>query len=249
MFTDDAKRFLQRFRWRFSTVHQDELKALESISLKSHVFENPVAKLYRENKYRIPLNAHINYNLISFLEGHGKKGGSVVISILQTYCEVVETSRGPVDQYSFEAIVNRARGFGAEESVDLQEGIPGGFTGVSNRDLANNDIPLKLGPLQTETDLVDDVRAELLEADAKNPPAAGQQSLTEAFERKIKREESADAIPRNEIPLPPSKSFNVVMEVQKMKENRDRFKIESRTGGIGPAVSVCMFTFHNTFDT
>lgn len=38
------------------------------------------------------------------------------------------------------------------------------------------------------------------------------------------------------------------MEVQKIKENRDRFKIEGRTGGVGPGVSVTMFTFHNTFD-
>lgn len=249
MFTDDAKKFLLKFRWRFSAVHQDELKALETISLKSHVLENPVAKLYRENKYRIPLNAHVNYNLISFLEGNANKGGTVILNILQTYCQVAETSRGPVDQYSFEAIVNRARGLGLEESVDIQEGIPGGFTGVSHHDLANMDTPVKLGPLQMETDLADDVRTELQDEDAKSPPAPGQDTLTEAFEQKIKREESADVIPRNEIPLPASKARDVIMEVQKMKENRDRFKIEGRTGGIGPAISVCMFTFHNTFDT
>ncbi|KFY85426.1 hypothetical protein V500_08427 [Pseudogymnoascus sp. VKM F-4518 (FW-2643)] len=249
MFTEDAKKFLQQFRQRFEKNHADELRIFETISLKSHVFENPVAKLYRENKYRIPLNAHVNFNLISFLEGQGKKGGSIVLNILQTYCQVVETSRGPIDQYSFEAIVNRARGVGVDEVVDLQEGIPGGFTGVSNQDLANNDAPIRLGPLQTETELSEDVRAELLEADTKNPPAPGQQSLVEAYEQKIKREESVDAIPRNEIPLPPSKARDVVMEVQKMKESRDRFKIEGRTGGVGPAVSVCMFTFHNTLDT
>jgi len=38
------------------------------------------------------------------------------------------------------------------------------------------------------------------------------------------------------------------MEVQKIKENRDRFKIDGRTGGIGPQVSVCMFTLHNTME-
>lgn len=42
------------------------------------------------------------------------------------------------------------------------------------------------------------------------------------------------------------------MEVQKVKENRDRFKIDGRdgrTGGVGPGLSVTMFTFHNTFDS
>jgi transcription initiation factor TFIID subunit 5 len=38
------------------------------------------------------------------------------------------------------------------------------------------------------------------------------------------------------------------MEVQKIKENRDRLKIDSRTGGIGPGLSVVMYTFHNTSD-
>jgi len=38
------------------------------------------------------------------------------------------------------------------------------------------------------------------------------------------------------------------MEVQKVREYRDRYKIDGRTGGVGPAVSVCMFTFHNTLD-
>ena len=33
------------------------------------------------------------------------------------------------------------------------------------------------------------------------------------------------------------------MEVQRIKENRDRFRIEGRSGGVGPGVSVTMFTF------
>jgi transcription initiation factor TFIID subunit 5 len=38
------------------------------------------------------------------------------------------------------------------------------------------------------------------------------------------------------------------MEVQKIIEHRDRYKMEGRTGGVGPAVSVTMYTFHNTYD-
>lgn len=248
LFPDDSKRFLQKFRWQFERIHADELRVLETISLPQQVLENSVTKLYRENKYRIPLNTHTYFNLITYLESNGKAGGTVILMLLQTYCRVIETMRGPIDQYSFEAIISRARG-GDFEPEHIQEGIEGGFTGVSNQDIANNNAQLRLGPLQMEVELADDVRAELQEEDAKNPPEAGQQSLTENFEQNIKREESVDAIPRNEIPLPPSKARDVVMEVQKIKENRDRFKIESRTGGIGPGVSVCMFTFHNTLDT
>lgn len=113
----------------------------------------------------------------------------------------------------------------------------------------DNTAVLKLGMMPMEGDLAQDVRAELEDEDIKHPPELGKPSLVEEFDQNIKREDSADAPTRNEIPLPPSRARDVVMEVQKIKENRDRFKIEGRTGGIGPAVSVCMFTFHNTLDT
>jgi transcription initiation factor TFIID subunit 5 len=99
-----------------------------------------------------------------------------------------------------------------------------------------------------ESDLAEDVRIELEKEDIKHPPDAGRLSLVEEFEQNIKREDSMDAPSRNEIPLPPSRARDVVMEVQKIKENRDRFRIDGRSNGIGPGVSVCMFTFHNTLD-
>lgn len=249
LYTDDAKAFLQRFRWQFERVHTDELRVLETITLPQHVLENSMTKLYRENKYRIPLNTHVYFNLLTHLEANGKRGGTVIIFLLQTYCVVRETQRGPIDQFSFEAIINRAHGSDLDELSTLQEGVEGAFTGVSNQDITNNSVHLRLGPLQKEEDLTNDVRAELEDEDIKHPPEAGQISLLETFNQNIKREDSVDAISRNEIPLPPSLARDVVMEVQKIKEYRDRFKIESRTGGIGPAVSVCMFTFHNTLDT
>ncbi|GJD03721.1 WD repeat domain-containing protein [Colletotrichum higginsianum] len=97
-----------------------------------------------------------------------------------------------------------------------------------------------------EEDLREDVRAELQDEDALNPPPEGRSTLVEEFDRKIKREESADGPNRAELPLPPSRARDVVMEMQKVRENRDRFKIEGRTGGVGVAASACMFTFHNT---
>jgi transcription initiation factor TFIID subunit 5 len=166
--------------------------------------------------------------------------------LLSAHCEIRETARGPIDQYSFEAIINQSRL--AVEEPDLQEGIPGGFTGISNRDIMDNNAVLKLGMMPMDPDLASDVRADLEEQDKENPPEPGTSSLVDEFDRTIKREESVDGPSRNDIPFPPSRARDVIMEIQKIKENRDRFKIESRTGGIGPAVSVCMFTFHNTLD-
>lgn len=245
----DAKSFFYRFRPLFERVHADELRTLETISLAQHVTEDPLTKLYLENKYRLPLNTHVYFNLITFLESNSKNGGAVILHLLGKHCKVMETTRGPIDQYSFEAIISRAQGLAKEISNDEQEGIAGAFTGVNNHDITDNSAPLKLGPMQMEIELAQDVRAELEDEDARNPPAPGQTSLVEEFEQRIKREESSDAISRLEIPYPPSRARDVVMEVQKIKEYRDRFKIEGRTGGTGPGVSVCMFTFHNTLDT
>ena len=247
-FSTDAQRFFREFRAQFERIHADELRTFETITLPQQVFENSISKLYRSSKYRIPLNNVVYFNLISHLESHGSNGGSVLIYLLQTYCEIRTTTKGPIDQYSFEAIIKQAHSSEEEEEPAFQEGIPGAFTGVSNKDIMNNNAVLKLGMMPMEPELALDVRTELEEEDIKHPPELGKNSLVEEFDRIIKREDTFDAPNRNDIPLPPSRARDVVMEVQKIKENRDRFKIDSRTGGIGPAISVCMFTFHNTLD-
>jgi transcription initiation factor TFIID subunit 5 len=241
----DADNFLREFRDRFEKLHSDELRTLSTIKLRQHAFENSLSNLYRTSKYRIPLNEHLFHNLLSFLEANGKEGGTAIIYLLQTYCEIRTTTRGPLDKYSFDAITNQSHG--TSQEPDFQEGIPGAFTGVTNKDIMDNKAVLKLGMMPMEPELAVDVRAALDEEDLLNPPELGRPSLVEEFDRAIKREGS-EGPSRNEIPLPASRARDVVMEIQKVKEYRDRFKIEGRTGGIGPAVSVCMFTFHNTYD-
>ncbi len=132
------------------------------------------------------------------------------------------------------------------DEADAHEGLPGHFTGLLNKNVLDTSTVLKLGPMPTEPELRDDVRAELEEEDQRRPPVDGLPTLVEEYDRKIKREESADAPARVDIPLPPSRARDVIMEMQKVRENRDRFRIEGRTGGVGVAISACMFTFHNT---
>ncbi|TLD10657.1 hypothetical protein PgNI_05810 [Pyricularia grisea] len=215
------------------------------VTLPVHVKENDMTRKYRENKYRIPLNQFVTGNLFSFLERESDSGGSVATFILQTHCLLESTARGPIEPYSFEAIYRKTQNLDLDEA-DASEGIPGVFTGSNNKDALDATAPLKLGPLPMEPELRDDVRAELEDEDQRQPPAPGRSSLVEEFEAKIKREDSADGPLRSELPLPPSRARDVVMEIQRVRENRDRFKIEGRTGGVGVPVSICMFTFHNT---
>jgi len=244
----EIEKFFREFSPQFERVHADELRVFETIKTPQQLRDNSIAKLYLGTKYRIPINSNVYYNLLAHIETKNKEGGSVIEYLLQSFCEMKPTERGPLNQFSFEAIIGRGKDRDSDDAA-LQEGIDGAFNGVTNSDITDNNALLKLGMMPMESDLAQDVRAELEDEDAKNPPPLGKNSLVEEFDQNIKREDSADAPNRNEIPLPPSRARDVIMEVQKIKENRDRFRIEGRTSGVGVGVSVCMFTFHNTLDT
>lgn len=245
----ESNLFFAEFKASFEKEHGDELRALEPISLPEHVLENNIAKIYRSAKYRLTMSTVAFVNLIQFLESKERDGGPVIIAVIQSYLNIVTIDRNADDQHSLTRMLGRARE--VEEFPGEDEGIPGHNPGSANidRNAGSNILTrLKLGPLPMENDLMGDVQAELEEEDLRNPPPEGNSSLVQEFEQHIKREESEDAPNRHDVPLPPSLARDVAMEVQKVKENRDRFRIDGRTGGVGPAVSVTMFTFHNTFD-
>jgi transcription initiation factor TFIID subunit 5 len=247
-FTVDAETFLHEFGPRFEKVHHEDLQLLETLKLKSHVDENATAKLYRSQKYKVPLNNNVYQALIAFLEANSKAGGTVLTNLFTGYLEIKASERGNLDQFSFEAIVSRSEDIASDEA-DLQEGIPGTFIGVTNKDIINNAAALKLGFTPMDPDLAADLRAELEDEDNRNPPKPGVPTLIEEHERRIKREDSAEGPKASEIPYPPSRARDLKMEILKIKESRDRFKIDTRTGGIGAGISICMWTFHNTLDT
>ncbi|QSS56796.1 transcription initiation factor TFIID subunit 5 [Histoplasma capsulatum var. duboisii H88] len=247
----EGRQFFETNKSLFLPEHSEDIRALEPISLPEHVQENSVAKLYRNNKYRLTLSNPAFSNLMQFLESKQKEGGTVMSAILSSYCTIITKDRAADDRFSFAAMLGRANDSAGIPAED--EGIPGHHPGSAytgdNPAMAGTLPRLKLGKLPMEPLLEGDVRAELEEADTKDPPTGGRPSLVQHFEQMIKKEEDEEAPTRAEIPYPPSVARDVAMEVQKVKENRDRFKIEGRTGGVGPAISVCMFTFHNTYDS
>ena len=248
-FPKDGRNFFDRFKAHFEAEHENDLRVLGTIALPEHVQDNPTAKIYRGNRYRVTLSVTAFNNLIMFLESKEKEGAGLIVGVIQTFFAVNTIERAADDPRGLAALLNRAGSMETHPAED--EGIPGHNPGSANTDRAGGSsvlTKLKLGPLPMEAELMADVRAELEDEDVKQPPVEGQSSLVDHFEQQIKREESEDAPTRTEIQLPPSTARDVALEVQKVKENRDRFKIEGRTGGIGPGVSVAMYTFHNTFD-
>ena len=248
-FIEEAKTFFDAFKGRFEEEHADDVRALAPIGLPEHVEASDIAKIYRDNKYRVTLSTVAFFNLVQFLERKEKQGGSVVLYLIQTHLNIVTIDRATDDTQSLAKMLGRAK---ATENFPAEdEGIPGHNAGSANTDRHTTSTiltRLKLGPLPMEPELLEDVQAELQEEDEKNPSAEGRSTFLSEFNSMIKREESEEAPNRADIPLPASRARDVFTEVQKVKENRDRYRIEGRTGGVGPGVSVCMFTFHNTYD-
>ena len=246
----DGQEFFNTFREAFEAEHEDDLRALAPMHDPEHLQQNVIAQLYRNNKYRLSLSNMAFMSLVQFLEAHDQQGGLAIMNLIHSHLNIRTVDR---------AADGGARGLakllaernGDEDVPAEDEGIPGHHPGSANVDKNAPTVlsKLHLGPMPMESDLMEDVKAELQDHDNSHPPASGQNSLTDEFEQRIKREPMDDIPSRDSLPFPPSTARDVAMEVQKVKENRDRFRIEGRTGGVGPGISVTMFTFHNTFDS
>ncbi|RMD43670.1 hypothetical protein DV735_g1412, partial [Chaetothyriales sp. CBS 134920] len=248
----DGSRFAAKFGETFRKEHEVDLRSLEKITLPEHLKDENIAKIYSENKYRLTLtNAAFNY-FMQFLESLDKAYFGMFIKIIEANLDLRLVDRAADDRFSFASII--LRGIEGQDMPAEDEGIPGHRPGnaISSTDPAkgNTLANLKLGKLPMDRETEEDVRAELMDIDLEVPPRGDQPSLVQMHELiNIKQEDEDEGPNRAEIPFPAATSRDVAMEVQKIRENRDRLKIEGRTGGIGPGVSVCMYTFHNTHDS
>lgn len=241
-YSDKATEFLKTFKDDFEHAHGDDLKLLATITLSEHIDANESAHRFQTVKYRI-LVTHKAFDLVlGHMDKEADNGGDLIMALLNEYTTIEAVDRGVAHPYSFSALWNKDN-TGLIDQAEA-EGVPGAFEGTRTDKVLS--APLKLGPFPMEPELQGDIRAEIILEDQRNPPADGKASLLEEFEQKIKREESTEGPSRADLPLPPSRARDIWNEIEKLKENRDRFRIEGRTGGVGPGVSVCTFTFHNS---
>jgi transcription initiation factor TFIID subunit 5 len=244
-----AQSFFNKFHERFEREHEDELRQLSTLRLPEHLESSHIAQIFRSHKYRLTFTKMAYSVLIQFLEGKDDDGGDVITKLINAHINVIEVDRAAAGNERSLAAMLARRGEEWDHPAE-DEGIPGHNPGSANTDPnAPNVLPkLALGLRSMDDDLMDDVRAGLEEEDAKAPPGSGEQALVDVFEQKIKREPTEDAPGRDQVPLPPPLARDVAMEIQKVREHRDRFKIDPRSGGVVPGISVCMYTFHNTYD-
>ena len=115
-YPQDARQFFDVNKNLFLPEHAEDVRALEPISLPEHVQDNSIAKLYRNNKYRLIISNPAFANLMQFLESKQKEGGSVMSAILSSFCTILTRDRAVDDRFSFAAMLGQA-GAGDRKSV------------------------------------------------------------------------------------------------------------------------------------
>jgi transcription initiation factor TFIID subunit 5 len=240
--------FFEKHHKRFEREHAAELAELKSITTPEHM-DAQIAKIFLDNKYRLTITVMAFNVLLQFLEAKEKDGGSVIVTLIQQHLQLVPVDRAHSGhERSLAAMLARP---GEEYDHPAEdEGIPGHNPGSANTDPNAPRVlaKLALGPVALDPDTMEDIQSALQKEDAVKPPLAGQTSLSAEFAQMIKKEPNDDAPTRDQVGLPATMSRDIAMEIQKVREHRDRFKIDPRTSGIAPGVSVVMYTFHNTFD-
>ena len=255
LYPQDAKKFFDANKNMFLPEHKDDVRAFQSISLPEHVQSNEIAVKYRTNKYRITMTVSAFTNLLQHLEQKEKEGGTTMLAILTSYCNLKTVDRSHDYRLNFTTMMNQAGLIESGESLPIEdEGIPGHHPGSAytgdNPAMAGTLPRLKLGKLPPEPELAEDVREECRQIDAQKE-GTGAPSLLQEYNDMIKEEEDVECPTRAEIAFPPSTTRDVAVTVQQVKDRRDRLRLEgpSRTGGVGAPVSVLMYTFHNTHDS
>ncbi|KAG0128182.1 WD40-repeat-containing domain protein [Tuber indicum] len=219
-----------------ATAHANDLKKFKAISLPQHIDDDHLARLYRENKYKVNFSKTTSNLLMHFLEETEDNGGRIILRIINDHIEMRTTAGRPTM-------------FGEEEGIlGEDEGITGHTSGRSE---SGAPLPaLKLGLLPMPADFMADVEDELRDEDAMGAEnAVGGDfgvSLLDEFQKKIKREESEDSPMRDHIPLPPYTGVDIEREVRLVKESREKMKLSGPPALALP--SVLMYTFHNTND-
>jgi len=233
-----GKSFWKNHHQEHEANHGHDLEELSRIALPAHVQENPLARLYCENKYRVKLPVATKNLLLHYLEETSESGGQTVLRCLNQNFELT-------------SIPGRTSLFDRGGELQEGEGIQGHTSGRG--DLSEDLPPVKLGALPMDKEMMKEVEEELRDEDTRMRDASRNDelgvtvgsSLVDEF-HKIKREESEDSPMRESVPLPPYTVTDIERELRLVRESREMITL---SGGPSPALpSVCMYTFHNTND-
>ncbi|KAK9471015.1 WD40-repeat-containing domain protein [Dipodascopsis tothii] len=245
-----AQPFFDRHADDHRVLHAHDVRLLSGLTLPDHIAENPTAKLYRTHKYRVNLSRTTFDLLLHFLDdsesaagagagaGAGTNGGGIVIRLVNQYIAINVSGTRP-ERYDSRS-----------EVVGPDEGIPGYAPAQSGAAAGGvNSAAVRLGRLPLDDQVSREVELRLQEEEDRERVQGGDRkfaglsntSLMDEFHA-IKAE--AGEMNLRDIPLPPFRSVDVEAEILAVKDRRHRMRISPSA----TLPSVCMYTFHNTYD-
>ncbi|KAJ1993654.1 Transcription initiation factor TFIID subunit 5 [Coemansia umbellata] len=222
---EKAAEFMELYSCDHRVFHSKDISALETLKAKSHIQENELAKLYRENKYGVRMTRVGFELLLSFLQDHH-------------YTLLMRT----VNQHLNIRTIDGTVPISSEAEADV------GITGHTQNQLDHfNSQEIVLGSASLDPFVRDEVERTLQSEagrrikDNTSREAAG---MLETFS-KIKQDSSVNGLSSREaIPMPPPRGIEIEQQIANLKAVRKRISL-------GPAAlpSICMYTLHNTNNT
>ncbi|KAK9469725.1 WD40-repeat-containing domain protein [Lipomyces arxii] len=227
-----ARKFFDSYSPDHAVLHGYDLQLLSGLTLPEHLKENETAKLYREHKYTLHLSRTTFDLLLHFLDENERNGGPVTVRLINQYIDTQVKSSRP-DRYD-----------DGDQVLGAGEGIPGHVTGQETK---FNTQPVKLGKLPMDDKMARDVEMHLKQEDRQSEQDGNGlrlgTSLVDEFH--AMQAEDQDAPSREQLPLPQYKGVDVETEIAIVKDARSRLHVGPVEASLP---SVCMYTFHNTYD-
>lgn len=246
----EARQFYEKFNTDHLLQHGYELRGLGGISLPEHIEQNPVARLYKSNKYKISISATSMNLVLGFLNENQGIGGGILVRTINNNIEVTtqtEVTTAAQDE---------------NEGVERSEGIPAIIQLINNGEETGeeedqksldrqnpeflNSSDLKLGKYPEDPEFAKEVTAELKQKDDAEREKTGKEparSLVDEYNENVKAVETEESPAKDALPLPQKSYFDVKQEIIKVQDSRAKIKLNSVQA---PLPSVCMYTFHNT---
>lgn len=228
-----ARKFFDTYSSDHSVLHGYDLQLLTGLTLPEHLSENETAKLYRQHKYRLNMSRTTFDLLLHFLDENENNGGPIIIRLINQYIETNVTPSRP-DKYG-----------DYSQSIGPDEGIPGHSHGQENW---VNSQAVRLGRLPLDDRMAKEVEMRLKDEDNKehsNNEIAGIETAKTLVQEFQDMNQTDDSPVREVLPLPQYRGVDVDFEVAAVKDARSRLKIGPSEASLP---SVCMYTFHNTYD-
>lgn len=245
-YISELRFFFEKYSSDHLVLHNYEITRISGLGSLENLQSNDVAKIFRENKYKVVVSKTSLNLLLNFLHENEAIGGGVIIRIINQYIEP-ELSN---ENASFE---NQER----EGELSLNEGIQKLDLLISSKISKDstqqsgisqlNSKSVNLGKLPKDTDFEKEVELELKQRD-ENEALLNKKVDTKLVDEYAKMNENDSSLtqPSKELlPLPIKSSIDLKREIKYVQDSRSKIKLDVQQLALP---SICMYTFHNTND-